>query len=129
MVVDTSALLAILQDEPERRRFLEAIVDAASVSLSTASFVEVSIVLEARFGTEALVHLDRFLERAGVELVPVDVRQADAARYAYSRFGKGRHVAGLNYGDCFAYALARTRGERLLYKGDDFTHTDVEPVT
>jgi ribonuclease VapC len=125
MVVDTSALLAILQDEPERRRFLEAIVDAASVSLSTASFVEASIVLEARFGTEALVHLDRFLERAGVELVPVDVQQARDARYAHSRFGKGRHVAGLNYGDCFAYALARTRGERLLFKGGDFTHTDI----
>jgi ribonuclease VapC len=125
MVVDTSALLAILQDEPERRRFLEAIVDAASVSLSTASFVEASIVLEARFGTEALVHLDRFLDRAGVELVPVDVPQARDARYAYSRFGKGRHVAGLNHGDCFAYALAHTRGEPLLFKGGDFTHTDI----
>lgn len=129
MVLDPSALIAILQDEPERRRFLEVIAAAASVSMSTASLVEVSIVLESRFGAEALVHLDRFLERAGVEFVPVDLEQAREARDAFSRFGKGRHVAGLNYGDCFAYALARTRGERLLYKGNDFTHTDVEPVT
>jgi ribonuclease VapC len=129
MVLDTSALVAILQGEPERRRFLEVIAAAASLSMSAATFVEVSIVLEARFGAEALVHLDRFLERAGVELVPVDLEQAREAREAYSRFGKGRHAAGLNSGDCFAYALARTRGERLLFKGDDFVHTDVGQVT
>jgi ribonuclease VapC len=128
MVIDTSALLAILQDEPERRRFLEAIVAAASASMSTASFVEASIVLEARFGTESLVHLDRLLDYAGIELVAVDVRQAHEARYAFSRFGKGRHSAGLNYGDCFAYALARSRDERLLYTGDDVGRTDVTPA-
>jgi ribonuclease VapC len=89
MVLDTSALVAILQEEPERRRFLEVIAAAASVSMSTATFVEASTVLEARFGAEALVHLDRFLERAGVELIPVDLDQAREARDAFSRFGKG----------------------------------------
>jgi ribonuclease VapC len=129
MVLESSALVAILQEEPERRRFLEVIAAAASVSMSTATFVEASTVLEARFGAEALVHLDRFLERAGVELIPVDLDQAREARDAFSRFGKRRHAVGLNYGDCFAYGLARSRDERLLYEGDDFTHTDVEPVT
>ena len=128
MVVDTSALLAILLDEPERRSFNEAIEAAESRRLSAASFVEVSIVIESRFGAEGLRDLDLFLERAGIELTAVDAEQAQAARRAYSRFGKGRHPAGLNYGDCFAYALATVIGEPLLYKGDDFGRTDVLPV-
>jgi ribonuclease VapC len=125
MVIDTSALLAILQDEPERRAFNEAIEAADSRSLSVASFVEASIVLEVRFGAEGVRHLDRFLDRAGVTLVAVDAAQGHLARQAFSRFGKGRHAAGLNFGDCFSYALAEILGEPLLFKGEDFSRSDV----
>lgn len=125
MVIDTSAVLAILQDEPERRAFNEAIEAADSRSLSVASFVEVSIVIEARFGAEGVGHLDRLLERAGVTVVPGDLEQGRLARQAFSRFGKGRHEAGLNFGDCFSYALAQVLGEPLLFKGEDFSRTDV----
>jgi ribonuclease VapC len=125
MVLDTSALLAILLDEPERRSFNEAIEAAGSRLLSTASYLEAWIVLEARYGAEACRDLDLFIERAGIELVPVDVQQARLACRAFSRFGKGRHEAALNYGDCFAYALAMVREEALLFKGEDFQRTDV----
>jgi ribonuclease VapC len=128
MVVDTSAVLAILLNEPERRAFNEAIEAAESRRMSAASFVEVSIVIESRFGAEGVRDLDLFLERAGIELAAVDVEQAQTARRAYSRFGKGRHRAALNYGDCFAYALAVMLDEPLLYKGDDFGWTDVLTV-
>jgi ribonuclease VapC len=127
MVIDTSALLAILFDEPERRLFNEAIEGASSRVLSTGTFVEVSIVLESRFGAEGLRDLDLFIERAGIELVAVDSEQAHVARRAFSRFGKGRHRAGLNYGDCFSYALAMVSGEPLLFKGEDFPLTDITP--
>lgn len=125
MVIDTSAILAILPDEPERRTFNEAIEAAESRVLSAATFVEVSMVIESRYGAEGLRDLDVFLERAGVQLAAVDPEQAHVARRAFSRFGKGRHRAGLNYGDCFSYALATVLGEPLLYKGDDFRHTDI----
>ncbi len=125
MVIDTSALLAILQGEPERRAFNEAIEAADSRSLSAASFVEVSIVIEARFGAEGVSHLDRLLERADVKIVPVDLEQGRLARLAFSRFGKGRHEAALNFGNCFSYALAQALGEPLLFKGEDFARTDV----
>jgi ribonuclease VapC len=128
MVVDTSAVLAILQDEPERRRFNEAIEAADSRLMSVATFVEISIVVEARFGAEGLHHLDLLLDRAGMELAPVDVEQARVARGAFSRFGKDRHPAALNYGDCLSYALAHVMGEPLLFKGDDFFKTDIRPV-
>ena len=125
MVLDTSAVLAILQDEPERRAFNEAIEAADSRCLSVASYVEVSMVVETRYGAEGVRQLDRFLDRAGVTLVAVDVEQGKIARQAFSRFGKGRHAAGLNFGDCFSYALAQALGEPLLYKGEDFSRTDV----
>lgn len=125
MVLDTSALLAILQDEPERRAFNEAIEAADARVMSVASFVEASIVIEARYGAEGVRDLDLFVERAGIELAEVTAAHGHAARRAFSRFGRGRHRAGLNFGDCFAYALAVERGEPLLFKGDDFSHTDV----
>jgi len=125
MVLDTSALLAILRDEPERRSFNAAIEAAASRSMSTATLVEASIVIGARYGGDGLRDLDLFIAKAEIALVPVDAEQAHVARDAFLRFGKGRHPAGLNYGDCFSYALARTLGEPLLYKGDDFSRTDV----
>ena len=125
MVVDTSALLAILQDEPERRRFNEALESADSRLMSVATLVETSIIIESRYGAEGLRDLDHLLERAGLEFVPVDVEQARVARAAYSRFGKGRHPAALNFGDCFSYALAQVLGEPLLFKGEDFSRTDI----
>lgn len=128
MVIDSSALLAILQDEPERRAFNVAIDSAEARCMSTASFVEASIVLETRYGAEGLRDLDMFIERADIELVPVDREQAMVARRAFSQFGKGRHPAGLNYGDCFSYALARVLGAPLLFKGADFSKTDVTPA-
>ena len=125
MVLDTSALLAILLDEPERRAFTEAIEAAERRLLSAASFVEVSMILESRHGAEGVRALDRLLAAAAVEVVDVDAGQALKARDAFRRFGKGRHVAGLNFGDCFAYALAVTQAEPLLFKGQDFAATDV----
>jgi len=125
MVIDTSALVAILQAEPERRAFIEAIEDADSRRMSVATFVEISIVLEARYGSEGLHDLDRFITKAGIELIPFDIEQGQTARTAFSRFGKGRHQAGLNLGDCLSYALATVLGEPLLFKGDDFAYCDV----
>lgn len=127
MVIDSSALLAILLNEPERRTFNEAIEAAETRVMSAATFVEVSIVVESRFGAEGIRDLDLFIERAGIEILAVDAEQAHVARRAFSRFGKGRHQAGLNYGDCFSYALAAVLGEPLLYKGEDFRHTDIRP--
>lgn len=125
MVIDTSALVAILTNEPERRTFIEAIEAAESRRISAATFVEISLVIEARYGAEGLRDLDLFLNRAAVELVAFDDEQAHVARRAFSRFGKGRHRAGLNLGDCFSYALAKSIGEPLLCKRDDFVHTDI----
>jgi ribonuclease VapC len=125
MVIDTSALVCILQGEPEGRSFNEAIEAAPSRSMSAATFVEVSIVLEARHGAAGVRELDAFLERAEIGLVEFDLDQARLARDAFRRFGKGRHPAGLNYGDCFSYALSMALSEPLLYKGNDFARTDV----
>lgn len=125
MVIDASALVAILTAEPEKRTFLEAIEGADILRLSVATFVEVSIIIEARLAAAGVRDLDRFVSLAGIELVPVDVEQGEVARAAYSRFGKGRHRAALNYGDCFAYALAKVLGEPLLCKGTDFAQTDL----
>jgi ribonuclease VapC len=126
MVIDSSAVLAILQNEPERRAFNEAIAAAETRLLSAASLVELSIVLEARFGPEGQGDLDLFLSTAQIEIVALDRDQAELARGAFSRYGKGRHRAGLNFGDCFAYALAQWAGDPLLFKGDDFSHTDLQ---
>ncbi len=125
MVIDPSAVVAILQDEPERRAFNELIETATHRCLSTASFVELSIVIEARRGAEGIRDLDLFLATAGIEFVAFDSTQARLAREGFRRFGKGRHPAGLNLGDCFSYALARSLDEPLLFKGDDFPLTDV----
>lgn len=128
MVIDTSALVAMLSDEPEAER-LEAAVEADAVLLmSTASYLETAIVIESRFGEPGGRELDLWLHRAAVDLVAVHAEQAHAARVAYRQYGKGRHPAGLNYGDCFAYALAKISGEPLLFKGDGFPKTDVVAV-
>ncbi len=128
MVIDTSALVAILRNETERAMLIEAIEAADSRRMSTATFVEISMVIEAKRGAEGLRDLDLFLTAAGIDLVAFDSEQAHMARRALTRFGKGRHRASLNYGDCFSYALAMVLAEPLLFTGDDFSHTDVEPV-
>lgn len=125
MVIDSSALAAILFGEPERRSLIEAIEGAGERLMSVANWVEVSIVVTARHGADGDLLLQRFMERAGIEIVPLDLEQGRLARDAWQRFGKGRHPAGLNFGDCFAYALSQQRGQRLLFKGDDFSKTDI----
>lgn len=128
MVIDTSALVAMLNDEPEAERF-ETAVEADHIRLmSTASYLETAIVIETRFGEPGGRELDLWLHRAAVDLVAVDADQADAARVAYRLYGKRRHRAGLNYGDCFSYALAKVSGQPLLFKGDDFARTDIGVV-
>lgn len=125
MVIDTSALVAMLSDEPEADVF-EAAVEADGTRLmSTASYLETAIVIEARFGEPGGRELDLWLHRAAVDLVAVDADQADVARVAYRTYGKGRHRAALNYGDCFSYALAKVSNQPLLFKGDDFAQTDI----
>lgn len=125
MVIDTSAILAILQDEPERQRMNEAIEAAATRLMSAATFVESSMVSEGRRGLKGVRELDLLIAEAKIELVPVDAEQAQAARLAFSLYGKGHHEAGLNFGDCFSYALAKTTGRPLLFKGEDFARTDI----
>ena len=128
MVLDSSALLAILFDEPERRAFSEAIERDPKRLMSAANLLESSLLVEARRGEPAGRELDLLLHRADVEIVPVNAAQAQIARSGWRRFGKGRHPAGLNFGDCFAYALSRTSGEPLLFKGGDFLQTDLRLV-
>lgn len=124
MVVDTSAIVAILLQEDDAPHYADAIADADPVVMSAASYVELSIVALSR-GPRGRVELDGTLADAAIEIVPVTVAQARLAAHAYDRFGKGRHPAALNFGDCFAYALARSRAEPLLFKGADFAQTDV----
>lgn len=125
MVLDTSAILAILFDEPGRRALTEAIEADPVRLLSVASLLECALVVEARRGESAGRELDLLLHRAGVDAVSVTADQIEVARQAWRRYGKGRHPAGLNFADCFAYALARSSGEALLYVGEDFARTDV----
>ena len=126
MIVDTSAVLAILFHEPDAEHFARAITMASSRRMSVAALVETTIVLESRSGAAAGYELDAFLEEAAIELEPVTPEHAQAARRAWRQFGKGNHPAGLNFGDCLAYALAQARREPLLFKGQDFELTDVE---
>ena len=125
MIVDTSALVAILYGEPEARGFVERIRAADVCRISVANHVELSMVVESQLGPNGTRQADAFLRRAGVVVEPVTLEQGDLARQAFLDFGKGRHRAGLNFGDCFAYALAKATGEPLLFKGDDFALTDI----
>lgn len=128
MIVDSSAVVAILNREPDAGRYENAVATAPNCRMSVINMLEVAIVVEARGGAAAGHELDAFLSRAGITLMPVMTEHVEAARHAWRRFGKGNHRAALNLGDCFAYALAKTTGEPLLFKGKDFTHTDVEPA-
>ena len=126
MIVDTSAVLAVLFAEPDAGRYERAIAGASRCRMSVAGFLEAAIVLESRTGAAGGHELDLFLERAPIELAPVTPENAQAARRAWRRFGRGSHPAGLNFGDCFAYALAEATREPLLFKGRDFALTDIE---
>ena len=120
MVIDSSALVAVFLNEPERGRFLELILAADRKLLSAVAAVEAGIVLESRATEVTAREFDPFLHEAGVEIVSVDAELADRARMAFRRYGKGRHPAGLNFGDCFTHALASISGEPVLAKGEDF---------
>lgn len=128
MVIDTSALVAILGMERESARLAEAIESDSTRLLSAARVVEAGLVIESRYGAAGGRELDVPIAKAGVSIEAVTAEQADVAREAWRRFGKGRHTAGLNFGDCVSYALARISGEPLLFKGNDFAYTDVTVV-
>lgn len=129
MVIDTSALIAVLLRVADAHAIAEAIEAGSPRLLSAANLLEASMVIESRKGEAAGRELDLLLYRAAIEVVAVDQDQAEIARLAWRRFEKGRHKAGLNYGDCFAYALAKSRRLPLLFHGDDFAHTDIDRVS
>jgi ribonuclease VapC len=128
MVVDTSALIALLSMEPESARLAVALESDATRLISAATVVEAGLVIESRYGPVGGRELDLLIAKAGLSIEAVTAEQADVARDAWRRYGKGRHSAGLNFGDCFSYALAKVTGEPLLFKGDDFTHTDIAAI-
>jgi len=129
MILDTSAVIAILRDEPEASTYAEAIEKATQRRISAVSYVEAAAVIDASRDPVASRRLDELLEEAEVIIESVSESQARIARQAYRDFGKGSgHPASLNFGDCFAYALAEARREPMLFKGDNFSHTDVTPA-
>jgi ribonuclease VapC len=125
VILDTSAIIAILQNEESAARLIAALEGADVRRMSAATLVEAGIILQARHGDHGERELDLFVQRAHVEIIAVSEEHAEYARSAYRRFGKTRHAAGLNFGDCFSYALARALDEPLLFVGDDFPRTDV----
>ena len=128
MILDSSAVVAILRAEAEARAMAEAMTRAGACALSAVSYLEAAIVIDSGRDPIASRRFDDFFRESGIVVEPVTFRQAKIARDAYRDFGKGQHRAGLNFGDCFAYALAKEKGETLLFKGDDFCHTDIEPA-
>ncbi|MDE0389215.1 MAG: type II toxin-antitoxin system VapC family toxin [Rhodospirillales bacterium] len=126
MIIDSSAILAILFEEPDAERFEDAIADAWPRRMSAVALLEAAMVVEGRGGAGAGDALDALLKRAKIKLEPVTQEHVDVARQAWRRFGKGNHPAALNFGDCFAYALAEVTGEPLLFKGEDFALTDID---
>src|SRR5690349_16688051 len=128
MVVDTSAIMAVLLFEPDAGEFSRALADAPGALISAVTRVELTFVAEGRKGSVGRDALENFLRHSRIEIVAVSVQHAELAIEAFRRFGRGRHRAGLNIGDCFSYALAKSTGLPLLFKGDDFSHTDIEPV-
>ena len=124
-MIDTSALVAILQNEPERTTFIAAIDSVDKRTLSAVSFVETAMVIESRYGSKGILELDMLVDKAAINIRSVDLSQAKIARNAFHNFGKGRHPASLNFGDCFTYSLARMLNEPLLFKGEEFSKTDI----
>ncbi len=128
MVIDTSAIVAIALNEAEAADFERRIADDPVRLISAATVLEAAMVIETRLGEPGGAGFDLWLHKAGAEIVPVTAEHADQARRAWRRYGKGRHAAGLNFGDCFSYALALVAQEPLLFKGDDFSKTDIRPA-
>jgi len=128
MIVDTSAVLAVLFGEPDADRFEQAIAAAGGCRMSAANFVEAAVVVDLQTNAAGSRQFDAFVRRSGLAIEPVTEEQAHLARQAYFDYGKGRHPAALNFGDCFAYALAKATGEPLLFKGGDFSKTDISPA-
>ncbi|MFN7925159.1 MAG: type II toxin-antitoxin system VapC family toxin [Bryobacteraceae bacterium] len=128
MIVDTSALVAILFGEPEAAEFASLIASSSVCRISVVNRLELTIVLGQQTKPDASRQADAFLRAAGIVEEPVTLLQGELARQAYYDFGRGRHPAKLNFGDCFAYALAKAMDEPLLYKGQDFVKTDIRPV-
>ena len=128
IVLDTSALIALLLKEPDAELIASALVSATAIRMAAPNWLEVAMVAMARRGIDGYQQLKQILERLQVEVVASDRANAEIAFQARIQYGKGRHPAGLNYGDCFAYALAKQRGEALLYKGNDFSKTDIQSV-
>jgi ribonuclease VapC len=129
MIVDSSALVAILRFEPERVLFARMLDEAAELHMSAATYLELSIVIDSRRDPVVSQEIDELITRFKIRIEPVTEAQAKIARQAYRDFGKGSgHPAGLNFGDCFSYALAREKREPMLWKGDDFGHTDLRPA-
>ncbi|MCK1362806.1 type II toxin-antitoxin system VapC family toxin [Bradyrhizobium sp. 199] len=125
MVIDTSAVVAIALNEADAAEIERLIVDDPIRLISAATVLEATMVIETRLGDAGGREFDLWLVKIGAEIVAVDAVLADATKRAWRRYGKGRHAASLNYGDCFSYALATTRGEPLLFKGEDFAKTDI----
>ena len=128
VIVDSSAMIAILLEEPEAAGFVDCLTRAASARMSAANLAEMLLVLGGRKKEDPRALVEDLVNRAGIIIESVTAAQAWRAGAAFRRFGKGRHPAALNFGDCFAYALAKTRNLPLLFKGDDFVHTDIEPA-
>jgi ribonuclease VapC len=126
VIMDSSAVVAVLRAEPEAWAIVQAMNRTEACSISAVSYVEAAIVIDSGRDPIASRRFDDFFRETEIVIEPVTLRQARIAREAYRDFGKGRHRAGLNFGDCFAYALAKEKGEPLLFKGDDFRHTDIE---
>ena len=126
MVIDTSAVIAILQSEDGSDRLIDKLENAKVLRISAASLVEAGVVMQARYGDAGEVEVDQFIQRLGINIAAVTEDHAEIARSAYRKFGKERHPANLNYGDCFSYALAIYYHEPLLYTGNDFAKTDVQ---
>jgi ribonuclease VapC len=125
MVIDSSALIAILEQGPDAERFARSIKEADRRLISTGTVLETSLVIEVRRGPDGSDKLDVLLSTAQIEIVPFSAEHLALARLAFRRFGRGRHPAGLNFGDCISYALAKSSGEKLLFKGTDFTQTNI----
>lgn len=128
MILDSSAIVAVLRAEPDAPQFANAIASVKVRRVSAVNYVEAAIVIDRGGDAVATRKFENFFRASQISVEPVTPRQAEIARYAYRDFGKGRHKAGLNFGDCFAYALAKEMEEPLLFKGKDFAHTDVERV-
>ncbi len=126
MILDSSAVVAVLRAEPEASEMAPAIIRADTCGISAVNYVEAAIVIDCGGDPIASRRFDDFFREAKIAVEPVTLRQAEIAREAYRDFGRGRHRAGLNFGECFAYALAKEKGEGLLFKGKGFAHTDIE---